>query len=108
MVSSIDLSRSAIEGLGQIANNKGRYHSAMLVLSFCNEDGWRKPVKKSIGKIIGVVATGIGLNAAVLAIPGMPKLFHWDSEKPQGKRSRAIRLVNRHHILQPQICTEVA
>jgi hypothetical protein len=38
--------------------------------------------KKNIGKIIGVVVTGIGLIAAVLAIPGMPKLFHWDSEKP--------------------------
>ena len=41
--------------------------------------------QKSIEKIIGVVVTGIGLIAAVLAIPGMPKLFHWDSEEPPGQ-----------------------
>jgi hypothetical protein len=50
---------------------------AVVVLCFPHETLGRRAIGRR-----GDVLVLIGVVAAILAIPGMPKLFHWDSKKP--------------------------
>src|ERR1035441_9399007 len=49
----------------------------------------------------GDLVTLLGVIAAVLAIPGLPKLFHWDTERPPHVRDTDPVTSNPNHIQTP-------